>query len=93
MQEGVDDFLLSLIVLGCVSDCEGNVWRRSANDIYVIEAMPIVRQEEGRGQNLGRMEEKFVHQIFNFVPSLQCWSPMESFSIFLGTSIFFITVF
>ena len=80
MQEGVDDFLFNIVVLGSLTDQEGYVWRRSIYDLYVIEAMPIFVREQTRQGEVTR----FAHQLFYFLPSMTCWSPTESLDILSG---------
>ena len=81
VQEGVDDFLFNLVVLGSLTDQEGYVWRRSVYDLYVIEAMPIVVRDMSVRQN---EVTRFAHEIFNFLPTLTCWSPTESRDVLSG---------
>ena len=83
VQEGVDDFLFNLVVLGSLTDQEGYVWRRSVYDLYVIEAMPIVVRDMTVRQN---EVTRFAHEIFNFLPSMTCWSPTESLHILSGVN-------
>ena len=83
VQEGVDDFLFNLVVLGSLTDQEGYVWRRSIYDLYVIEAMPIVVRDMTVRQN---EVTRFAHEIFNFLPSMTCWSPTESLHILSGVN-------
>ncbi|WAR07347.1 R213A-like protein [Mya arenaria] len=44
VQEGVDYMLFNLLILNCLVDKSGYVWRRSVHDLYLIEAMPIMFQ-------------------------------------------------
>ncbi|KAL8623379.1 hypothetical protein ACOMHN_065913 [Nucella lapillus] len=75
VQEGVDHLLYNLLVLGCVMDSHGQVWLRSPMDLYLIEAMPLVDQKDSqKGDTL-------VHQMFSVLPSLRCWSPLDSLRI------------
>ncbi|XP_076466247.1 E3 ubiquitin-protein ligase rnf213-alpha-like [Babylonia areolata] len=73
--EGVDHLLYSLLVLGCVTDSQGRVWLRSPMDLYLVETMPLFDHKEGQGRQV------LVHQIFDVLPSLTCWSPQDSLSI------------
>ncbi|XP_076466869.1 E3 ubiquitin-protein ligase rnf213-alpha-like [Babylonia areolata] len=73
--EGVDHLLYSLLVLGCVTDSQGQVWLRSPMDLYLVETMPLFDHKEGQGGQV------LVHQIFDVLPSLNCWSPQDSLSI------------
>ncbi|KAK3585575.1 hypothetical protein CHS0354_036762 [Potamilus streckersoni] len=80
VQEGVDYFLFNLLILGCLTDKSGYVWRRSPRDLYLIEAMPIVElihAKKGGSAN-------YVHHVFDFLPFLTCRSPQESLDILTG---------
>ena len=48
VQEGVDLLLYNLLVLGCITDVHGHVWRRSSSDLYLIEAMPLLEHTESQ---------------------------------------------
>ena len=53
VQEGVDLLLYNLLVLGCITDVHGHVWRRSLSDFYLVEAMPLLEHTESQ---VGRPE-------------------------------------
>ena len=42
VQEGVDYLLFNLLVLGCLTDKTGFVWRRCPTDLYLIETLPLM---------------------------------------------------
>ena len=47
--EGVDQFLFNLLVLGYLKHSNGQLWRRSVDDLYLIEIMPpMVRLQAER---------------------------------------------
>ncbi|KAL3881508.1 hypothetical protein ACJMK2_027940, partial [Sinanodonta woodiana] len=69
VQEGVDFFLFNLLILGCLTDKSGYVWRRSPRDLYLIETMPI-------GQSVS-----YIHHVFDFLPFITCRSPLECLDI------------
>ena len=48
VQEGLDLLLYNLLVLGCITDIHGHVWRRSSSDLYLIEAMPLLEHTESQ---------------------------------------------
>ncbi|XP_078362430.1 uncharacterized protein LOC144646644 [Oculina patagonica] len=57
MRRGLDTLLFNLLVLGCLCDKMGRVWRRRSTDLYVIEIttaaplpMGFTRQEEAKSQ-------------------------------------------
>ncbi|XP_052808680.1 E3 ubiquitin-protein ligase rnf213-alpha-like isoform X1 [Mya arenaria] len=79
VQEGVDYVLFNLLILNCLVDKSGYVWRRSVHDLYLIEAMPIMFQGSDANE-----EAHFVHPVFNFFPDSTCRSPDESLQIYSG---------
>ncbi|KAK3585584.1 hypothetical protein CHS0354_036771 [Potamilus streckersoni] len=77
VQEGVDFLLFNLLILGCLTDRSGYVWRHSPRDLYLIETIPIVESVQARkGGNTS-----YVHHVFDFLPFLTCRSPQESLDI------------
>ncbi|WAR07198.1 R213A-like protein, partial [Mya arenaria] len=50
VQEGVDYMLFNLLILNCLVDKSGYVWRRSVHDLYLIEAMPIMFEAKDANQ-------------------------------------------
>ncbi|KAK3585578.1 hypothetical protein CHS0354_036765 [Potamilus streckersoni] len=77
VQEGVDFFLFNLLILGCLTDKFGYVWRRLPRDLYLIETMPIVELSQARKGG----SASYVHHVFDFLPFLTCRSPQESLDI------------
>lgn len=77
VQEGVDHFLFSLLVLGSVTDEDGFVWRRREHDLYVVECMPLMMKDSSGVRPVHRL----VHQMFSLLPSITCWSPQDSIDI------------
>ncbi|KAL3881507.1 hypothetical protein ACJMK2_027939 [Sinanodonta woodiana] len=69
VQEGVDYFLFNLLILGCLTDKSGYIWRRSPRDLYLIETMPI-------GDSV-----TYIHHVFDFLPFITCRSPLEILDI------------
>ncbi|XP_052808614.1 E3 ubiquitin-protein ligase rnf213-alpha-like isoform X2 [Mya arenaria] len=78
VQEGVDYVLFNLLILNCLVDKSGYVWRRSVHDLYLIEAMPTMFQAIDANDK----ETFFVHQVFTFLPDSTCRSPVESLQIY-----------
>ncbi|XP_052238403.1 E3 ubiquitin-protein ligase RNF213-like [Dreissena polymorpha] len=81
VQEGIDIFLFNLLILGCLVDNNGHVWRRSRNDLYMIEAMPIMKNNMSSGR---AMVLQFEHPIFAILPAITCTSPQQSLQIYQG---------
>ncbi|KAI0241298.1 E3 ubiquitin-protein ligase [Lamellibrachia satsuma] len=80
-QEGIDDLLFNLLVLGSLTDKTGYVWRKSSMDLYLIETLPLLwhdsaSQHEVIGSH--REETEYVHRILALLPSLTCRSPQQS---------------
>ncbi|XP_053396018.1 E3 ubiquitin-protein ligase rnf213-alpha-like [Mercenaria mercenaria] len=80
VQYGVDYLLFNLIILGCLVDKTGFVWRKSHIDIYLIEAMPLLTHAVERRGELSR----YVHPMLDILPDLTCRSPVESLMIYYG---------
>ncbi|KAL3881511.1 hypothetical protein ACJMK2_027943, partial [Sinanodonta woodiana] len=80
VQEGVDFFLFNLLILGCLTDKSGFVWRRSPRDLYLIETMPIVELIQAKKGS----SAIHVHHVFDFLPFLTCRSPQECLDILIS---------
>ncbi|XP_053396356.1 E3 ubiquitin-protein ligase rnf213-alpha-like [Mercenaria mercenaria] len=81
VENGVDYLLFNLLVLGCLTDKTGFVWRKSPLDIYLIETMPLLM----RTTNRRGTEWHYVHTMLSILPDLTCRSPQESLAIYRGT--------
>lgn len=44
VEYGVDYLLFQLLILGCLTDSRGYVWRKSPFDLYLVEIIPILTQ-------------------------------------------------
>lgn len=42
VEDGVDYLLFQLLVLGCLTDSYGYVWKKSPYDLYLVESLPIL---------------------------------------------------
>ncbi|XP_052242488.1 E3 ubiquitin-protein ligase rnf213-alpha-like, partial [Dreissena polymorpha] len=73
VQEGIDFLLFNLLILDCLMDRNGYVWRRSTDDLYLIETMPIIKNGM-----------QYSHPILNLLPVVMCRSPEESVSAYDG---------
>ncbi|KAL3881514.1 hypothetical protein ACJMK2_027946, partial [Sinanodonta woodiana] len=82
VQEGLDFLLFNLLILGCLTDKSGYVWRRSSRDLYLVETMPILEFIQARKGG----SRSYVHHVFDFLPFLTCRSPQESFNILTNRS-------
>ncbi|XP_052243455.1 E3 ubiquitin-protein ligase RNF213-like [Dreissena polymorpha] len=77
VQEGIDLLLFNLLILNCLMDKSGYVWRRSLDDFYLIETLPIMIHDTSS-------KNDYAHQIFSILPEVTCRSPTESFNIYNG---------
>jgi E3 ubiquitin-protein ligase RNF213 len=75
---GVDHFLFSLLCLGILQNSRGHVWRRSIDDLYLIEIMaPRVLGQENRTVGGEVNNSKPLHSILSVLPTLICLSPLK----------------
>ncbi|XP_064634464.1 E3 ubiquitin-protein ligase rnf213-alpha-like [Lineus longissimus] len=77
--EGVDHVLFNMLILRCVKDASGRCWRRHPSDLYMIENLPLLRQEMQR--TTGNEKVQYVHQMLNILPSVTCHPPKKTLSI------------
>ena len=81
--KGLDTFLFSLLILGEICDSEGHVWRRSEDDLYVVEITSTVAmiEQKRRVATDGRVRScKLQTKVFfcDWLPSVSCNSPEEA---------------
>lgn len=46
VQEGLDELLFNLLVLGSISNSDGRTWLATKTDYFIIECMPYMRAEK-----------------------------------------------
>ena len=63
--EQCDDLLFSIVVLGCLSQADGTVWRRSMAHICVIEV------------TIPEKSEHCAARLLNLLPSSKCLRPIN----------------
>ncbi|XP_052243691.1 E3 ubiquitin-protein ligase rnf213-alpha-like [Dreissena polymorpha] len=78
VQEGIDFLLFNLLILNCLMDKNGYVWRRSIDDMCLIETMPIMKVTREKH------EMQYAHPMFDILPDVICRSPEESFGVYSG---------
>ncbi|KAH3735719.1 hypothetical protein DPMN_042254 [Dreissena polymorpha] len=78
VQEGIDFLLFNLLILNCLMDKNGYVWRRSIDDMCLIETMPIMKVTHEKH------EIQYAHPMFDILPDVTCRSPEESFGVYSG---------
>ncbi|KAL4233165.1 hypothetical protein ACF0H5_007850 [Mactra antiquata] len=79
VQHGIDYLLFNLVVLGCLMDKTGWVWRKAVMDIYLIETMPLMIQSSNKQDN----DLQYLHPMLNILPDVTCRSPVESLDIYM----------
>jgi len=80
IQGGVDHLLFNLLILRSIGDRNSYIWTRMPHDLYVIECMPLVQKEATIANNKPSQFIQ-VHQLFELLPNLTCWSPTDSLDI------------
>nr|XP_034315108.1 E3 ubiquitin-protein ligase rnf213-alpha-like isoform X1 [Crassostrea gigas] len=80
VEYGIDYLLFQLLILGCLTDSRGHVWRKSPIDLYLIEIIPIITQTSESKIN----RNPYIHRCLDILPYVVCRSPLENFKIFEG---------
>ncbi|ESO94720.1 hypothetical protein LOTGIDRAFT_232244 [Lottia gigantea] len=78
--DGVDFFLYNLLILGCIRNKDGYVWKKSDHDLYLIENISFNNLQGEKKLH------KSIHHIFDILPNVRCWSPTETLSILKGNT-------
>ncbi|WAR09056.1 R213A-like protein [Mya arenaria] len=82
VQEGLDFLLFNLLILNCLTNRKGLVWRRSKNDLYLIESLPtLCKLSDADGTN---GESQCIHEMFRILPDIVCRSPSECLQVYSG---------
>lgn len=70
----MDTILFSLLILQCVCDSLGRIWRCHPNQLYAVEVtLPNSKVETAK------QPEKGTLNVLNLLPSVSCLSPKETF--------------
>ncbi|CAF0824304.1 unnamed protein product, partial [Brachionus calyciflorus] len=73
----VDYFLFNLLCLGSIENLNGKIYRRSSQDLYLIEIMsPKFKNKD----DLNEQNLKPLHSILNILPMLNCVNPVQTLS-------------
>ncbi|KAA0724979.1 E3 ubiquitin-protein ligase rnf213-beta [Triplophysa tibetana] len=67
---GLEEFLFKLLVLGCLSDSKGNIWKRNTAHFVAIEAL-----QQGFGPN--SQTQMTNHGFLHILPTIFCRPPKE----------------
>ncbi len=69
----VDTILFSLVILQCVCDSQGRMWRSHPNQLYAVEVtLPNSKVETAK------QPEKRTLNVLDLLPSVSCLSPKEA---------------
>ncbi|XP_068007364.1 E3 ubiquitin-protein ligase RNF213 isoform X3 [Melanerpes formicivorus] len=74
VQTGIPEFLFKLLVLQCLTDANGNMWRRQKCHLYIIEILEVSAVPKQATRH------KSARQKYNFIdvfPKVTCKSPKE----------------
>ena len=72
----VDTILFSMLILQCVCDSQGRVWRCHPNQFYAVEVtVPNLKSE------VVRKPEQRTLKVLELLPSVSCLSPKEVITI------------
>ncbi|XP_064006836.1 E3 ubiquitin-protein ligase RNF213 [Pogoniulus pusillus] len=74
VRAGIPEFLFKLLVLQCLTDNNGNMWRRQTCHLYIIEIL------EASAEPKAAARHKSARQKYNFIdvfPKVTCRSPKE----------------
>ncbi|KTG00736.1 hypothetical protein cypCar_00028018 [Cyprinus carpio] len=72
VKKGLHEFLFRLLILGYLMDSEGNMWKSSNKQLYVIEIL-----RPGTSQNDRRAGAKVPSAFLDVFPSVYCRPPKE----------------
>ncbi|KAF4106371.1 E3 ubiquitin-protein ligase rnf213-beta-like isoform X3 [Onychostoma macrolepis] len=67
LHHGLEEFLFKLLILGCLSDSKGTIWRRNAAHLVAIEAL----QQVQKSQTQMEISNGFLHAL----PTIFCRPP------------------
>ncbi|XP_028991062.2 E3 ubiquitin-protein ligase rnf213-beta [Betta splendens] len=68
VRTGLEELLFHLVVLGCVSDSHGLLWRRNAAHVITVELLKIKTTSQAKETGLG---------LLDILPTIHCRSPKE----------------
>ncbi|XP_062615790.1 E3 ubiquitin-protein ligase RNF213-like, partial [Saccostrea cucullata] len=80
VQEGVDYLLFQLLILGCLTNSTGHVWRKLPYDLYIVETMLVLARDFQ--EQTGYFKCK--HRCLDILPAVTCRSPRESLKKYQG---------
>ncbi|XP_052216221.1 E3 ubiquitin-protein ligase rnf213-alpha-like isoform X4 [Dreissena polymorpha] len=76
VEEGIDFLLFNLLILKCVVDKQGYVWRREDNDLYLIEVIPEMQTCDKNSVPY------YKNSVYGILPDVACKSPKESMDVY-----------
>ncbi|XP_016335836.1 E3 ubiquitin-protein ligase rnf213-beta-like [Sinocyclocheilus anshuiensis] len=66
---GLEEFLFKLLILGCLSDSKGTIWRRNAAHLVAIEAFQQVQKSQ--------TQMEITHGFLHTLPTIFCRPPKD----------------
>ncbi|XDV44192.1 hypothetical protein PO909_012516 [Leuciscus waleckii] len=69
VRHGLEEFLFKLLILGCLSDSKGTIWRRNAAHLVAIEVLQ-------QGQK-SKTQMETTHGFLNALPTIFCRPPKD----------------
>ncbi|KAM6951514.1 E3 ubiquitin-protein ligase rnf213-beta [Aplochiton taeniatus] len=80
VSSALEEFLFHLLVLGCLSDSRGMLWRRNASHLIAVE---VLRPCQGT-PNHPRTKET-GHELLDILPTIECRPPKEVQKLLLAS--------
>ncbi|XP_041671343.1 E3 ubiquitin-protein ligase rnf213-beta isoform X2 [Cheilinus undulatus] len=80
VRSGLEELLFHLLVLGCLSDCHGMLWRRNAAHLITVEILRTnpSPQNQPKQKRLG---------LLNILPTIHCRPPKEVMQMMLSRGV------
>ncbi|XP_050980097.1 LOW QUALITY PROTEIN: E3 ubiquitin-protein ligase rnf213-beta-like [Labeo rohita] len=69
VRHGLEEFLFKLLILGCLSDSKGTIWRRNEAHLVAIEALQQVQKSQ--------TQMEITHGFLHTLPIIFCRPPKE----------------
>ncbi|XP_026078195.1 E3 ubiquitin-protein ligase rnf213-beta isoform X1 [Carassius auratus] len=66
---GLEEFLFKLLILGCLSDRKGTIWRRNAAHLVAIEVLQQVQKSQ--------TQKEITHGFLHTLPTIFCRPPKD----------------
>ncbi|XP_039521132.1 E3 ubiquitin-protein ligase rnf213-beta isoform X4 [Pimephales promelas] len=73
VRHGLEEFLFKLLILGCLSDSEGTIWRRNAAHLVAIEVLQLGQKSQTQMET--------THGFLTALPTIFCRPPIKDLEI------------